>query len=101
MSKPFKATKKPVEVDMIELTNDYQSIKDCLEFMGQEVITHGISGLKFHDYCDSLTEGLHIKTMESHGETQIASWGDYIIKGVSGEFYPINPFIAKLTYDIE
>ena len=29
----------------------------------------------------------------------IASLGDYIIKGVSGELYPCKPDIFKLTYE--
>jgi hypothetical protein len=27
------------------------------------------------------------------------SWGDYVIKGVKGEFYPCKPDIFELTYD--
>ena len=29
-----------------------------------------------------------------------ASVGDYIIKGVDGEFYPCKPDIFKMTYDL-
>jgi hypothetical protein len=39
---------------------------------------------------------LKIKTLEG---TMIASEGDYIIRGVSGEFYPCKPEIFAKTYD--
>ena len=39
--------------------------------------------------------GLIIKTLE--GE-HVATIGDYIIKGIKGEFYPCKPDIFKLTY---
>lgn len=28
-----------------------------------------------------------------------ATWGDYIIKGIKGEFYPCKPDIFAATYD--
>ena len=40
---------------------------------------------------------LHIQTLEGNME---ASVGDYIIKGIKGEFYPCKPDIFELTYDI-
>ena len=90
--------KKPVKIEAIELQKEYKSIKQCLEFMGQEVVTHGTCGLIFDDYCKSLEGGLIIKTLE--GE-HLASWGDMIIKGVHGEFYPCKPDIFKKTYYTE
>lgn len=39
---------------------------------------------------------LFIPTLE--GE-HIASFGDFIIKGVKGEFYPCKPDIFEMTYD--
>ena len=44
-----------------------------------------------------LTSGeIHIPTLEG---TMIAQPDDYIIQGVSGEFYPCKPDIFKLTYE--
>ncbi len=40
---------------------------------------------------------LKIETLEG---CMVASVGDYIIKGVEGEFYPCKPDIFKKTYDI-
>jgi hypothetical protein len=39
---------------------------------------------------------LHVKTLE--GE-HIANRGDWIIKGVKGEFYPCKPDIFLMTYE--
>ena len=39
---------------------------------------------------------LHIKTLEG---TMTADIGDYIIKGVNGEFYPCKPDIFEKTYE--
>lgn len=38
-----------------------------------------------------------IKTLEGEMEVQE---GDYIIKGVAGEFYPCKPDIFKATYEL-
>ena len=39
----------------------------------------------------------HIGTLEGQ---HIVSVGDYIIKGVKGEFYPCKPDIFELTYEV-
>jgi hypothetical protein len=39
---------------------------------------------------------IQIDTLE--GEIE-ASWGDWIIKGVKGEFYPCKPDIFEMTYE--
>lgn len=41
------------------------------------------------------TGGIHIPTMEG---VMIASPGDWIIKGIKGEFYPCKPDIFEATY---
>lgn len=46
---------------------------------------------------DRLTNQLRIKTLE--GEMS-ADKGDYIIKGVRGEFYPCKPDVFAVTYEI-
>jgi hypothetical protein len=40
--------------------------------------------------------GVVIETLEGN---MLASKGDYIIKGVKGEFYPCKPDIFELTYE--
>lgn len=46
--------------------------------------------------CSIVEGALTIFTLEGNME---ATTGDYIIKGVKGEFYPCKPDIFKLTYE--
>ena len=54
------------------------------------------SGKNFYIDHEKVKGGLVIKTLE--GE-HLASIGDYIIKGVSNEFYPCKPDIFERTYE--
>ena len=95
----FKATKKPVTIEAIKLEATEQSIKAVLNFIGPEVQTKCNMAIDaFESYCKAKIEegGIVIKTLE--GE-HIASFGDVIIKGVNGEFYPCKPDIFDKTYD--
>lgn len=52
------------------------------------------------DWCEgtkSFDGGVKIPTLEG---TMIANTGDYIIKGINGEFYPCKPDIFKKTYEL-
>jgi len=48
-------------------------------------------------YIDPATGELVIRTLE--GDMR-ATYGDYIIKGVQGEFYPCKPDIFEATYEV-
>jgi len=78
-----KFKKKPVEIEAEIWTGDNTTdiLKHC-------------------DRCYSYKKGektiLVINTLEG---TMTASMGDYIIKGVQGEFYACKPDIFRLTYD--
>jgi hypothetical protein len=73
--------KKPVIIEAIEWTGENES----------EILT-------FTDGKARLSIGeLFIDTLEG---TMKASIGDYIIKGVKGEFYPCKPDIFEQTYDL-
>lgn len=94
----MKFRKKPVEIEAIQLTADDASIYAILRFMGQKVrqdYTHEQE--RFLDYCDIVKrEGLIIHTLEG---TMRADIGDWIIKGINGEFYPCKPDIFVKTYE--
>jgi len=55
------------------------------------------AGVKF-DPSAGVKAGIHIPTLEG---TMIASPGDWIIRGVQGEFYPCKPDIFTATYEEE
>jgi len=50
-----------------------------------------------HVHFDSKGEYINIETLEGVMRADI---GDYIIKGVNGEFYPCKPDIFQKTYEI-
>lgn len=90
--------KKPVVVDAVQLQPSQKSIREVLEFMGQEINTSTrVASDKFYEYCNIvIADGLKINTLEG---VITASMGDYIIKGVQGEFYPCKPGIFNETYE--
>jgi len=75
---------KPVVVQAVQLTPD--NINEVLKFMN------------WRDYSFSLSYGLVIPTK---GGQLHASIGDFIIKGVQGEFYPCKPDSFTLTYEVQ
>lgn len=73
-------TKKPVIIDAMQWTGENR--KELFEFC---------------EKCYFNGDELRIQTLEG---SMIASVGDYIIKGVKGEFYPCKPDIFAMTYDL-
>lgn len=86
--------KKPVVIEAVQWTGGVISTTQIEAFVG--------STLKRYYNNDNPNEttpvsGLIIPTLEGN---MLASIGDYIIKGVRGEFYPCKPDIFEATYDI-
>lgn len=89
--------KKPVVIEAIQWTG--KNHREMFDFLtNYEFINEFISNNGDNFYIDhsKVKGGLVIKTLE--GE-HIASIGDYIIKGVKGEFYPCKPDIFADTYE--
>ena len=93
-----KYRKKPVVIEAVKWTG--QNHRDMFNFLfdGENPDEQAIrtEGKNFYISHGLVHGGLVIKTME--GE-HIASIGDYIIKGIKGEFYPCKPDIFEQTYD--
>lgn len=85
-----KYRKKPIVVEAIQFINDEA---DTLIAIGN-FITNQDLRVSYHNPDRPV---IKIETLEGVME---ASLGDYIIKGVSGEFYPCKPDIFKMTYDL-
>jgi hypothetical protein len=49
------------------------------------------------DYFISNSGTLNIITLEG---THVADKGDWIVKGIKGEFYPVKPDIFDATYEV-
>lgn len=80
----MKARKKPVVVDVFK-TDVGVSGSDAFSFC------------EGNAYINEDDRQLYIKTLEGD---MLVSIGDYIIKGVQGEFYPCKPDIFEQTYEI-
>lgn len=91
--------KKPVVIEAVKLEHTMASIQECYTFMKWYTHTSSKMGQEaWYSHQEKVIEskGITIPTLE--GE-MLASWGDYIIKGVDGEFYPCKPDIFEKTYE--
>jgi hypothetical protein len=90
-----KYTKKPVTIEAIQWTKG--TMDEVLTWMPSNRVVIRVLGMEENPY-ESLkwTYEYFIQTLE--GEMKISE-GDYIIKGVKGEFYPCKPDIFEATYD--
>ncbi len=82
-----KYRKKPVVVEAMEFKDDTVQLIKLAEFLQEPCNV---------DYKDPDKPVLKIATLEG---TMAASIGDFIIKGVNGEFYPCKPDIFWKTYE--
>jgi len=102
----MKYRKKPIVIEAVKLTN--HTIKTAYEFV------HGkgsmrINGSSMADsdrleiyYNNVKRNGMDIPTLEDGKDNRakhVATIGDWIIKGVKGEFYPCKPDIFEMTYE--
>jgi hypothetical protein len=77
--------KRPVKVDAVEWTGE--NAQEVAAFVGgqAELLEWGLGKGKWI-----------IFTLEGKME---ASPGDYIVRGIKGEYYPVKPDIFKQTYE--
>ena len=91
--------KRPVEVEAWELTSD--NIAQMYELVNNVKINY--DDLTWRVMLEQIIEtGLDIPTLEDGSNKRakhVASLGDYIIKGIQGEFYPCKPGVFKATYE--
>lgn len=73
--------KKPVEIEAVRWTGE--NLEEIKEFAKGALVRRG-------------SVGIAIDTLEGRMR---ADKGDYIIKGIAGEFYPCKPDIFKATYE--
>lgn len=85
---PIKYKKKPVIIEALQFKSNMsvKDLNDLIDFIGmRNIVDIGRDNLY-----------LTIRTLEGN---MTASSGDYIIKGIQGEFYPCKPDIFEKTYD--
>lgn len=82
-----KYVKKPVVIDAVQFISLDHNKFEVVEFF---------KGSTFDARFNYDNGNIEIDTLEG---TMSASPGDYIIKGVKGEFYPCKPDIFEMTYE--
>lgn len=80
----MKYRKRPVVVEAFR-TGSGISSNEAIEFC------------EGNAYISGLDHQLYIKTLEGKMKVSI---GDYIIKGIQGEYYPCKPDIFEQTYEL-
>ena len=86
----MKFRKKPVTIDAVQWTGE--NLSEILEFTNHYDIR-----LQNIDVDGVEKTELYINTLEG---CMHASEGDWIIKGVQGEFYPCKPDVFEETYEL-
>lgn len=91
----MKYCKKPIIIEAVQWTGEnHREMWNFLTGLVDEYIN--AQGDSFYIDHSRVQGGLIIKTLE--GE-HIANIGDFIIKGVQGEYYPCKPDIFEMTYE--
>ena len=91
----MKYRKKPVVVEAIRFEGfNYLEIKDFVN--NDKICEVEINDIAWEAGKAPPIAEIHINTLEGRMK---ANLGDYIIKGVNGEFYPCKPDIFEKTYE--
>jgi len=97
---------KPVVVEAVRWNGD--NLIEIQAFVSntpkEELLkrTLNVGSVEFHNWeAYEIHVGLHGLTINTIGGKMKASIGDYIIKGVNGDFYPCKPRIFEKTYEKE
>ena len=86
-------TKKPVTIEALQYPTDPFDNAGAISVY--EWVRRNSLG-KTSTYIDPMSGDLMIHTLE--GDMRVSA-GDWIIRGVQGEFYPCKPDIFKATYE--
>ena len=90
----MKFRKKPVVIEARQWDGTADGASPIIDW-----ILTGEHAARYHDASDDVPRArteIAIDTLEG---TITASPGDYVIRGVQGEFYPCKPDIFEATYD--
>lgn len=94
--------KRPVVIEAVRWTG--KNVLELYSFMhGKPNIGTDYVRDRWDDFCVMHeNESWHITTLEDgpNGEAKhVASVGDWVIRGIKGEFYPCKPDIFEATYE--
>ncbi len=96
MSRIMKYRKKPIVVEAWQYTYDKMNNFPSSEFKYlPEFIAEGIMSSRISDLYRRRP---FLVSLDGHHATAVSE-GDYIIKGVEGEFYPCKPSVFEKSYE--
>ncbi len=92
-----KYRKRPIIIEAVQWTGTNENYRQMLDFAGLRIGPWG--GYEGSPYILTIHEEqkLLIKTLEG---PLFASLGDWVIRGIQGEFYPCKPDIFKASYEL-
>ncbi|SFD13151.1 hypothetical protein [Streptomyces aidingensis] len=93
MTTAARYRKKPVEIEAIHFDGSNASVLAVMHFVNAG---HGTREIKIHAAEDPAKTHITIPTLE--GDMR-ATAGDWIVRGVKGELYPVKPDIFEATYE--
>jgi hypothetical protein len=89
--------KKPVAIEAVQFVYSKEGIDELKSFcgpaMGNTYKARHMGAIGEVEIC-TLEDGVNLTVKH------IATEGDYIIKGIAGEFYPCKPAIFNVTYEV-
>lgn len=90
----MKYIKKPIVIDAFQIRGN--SVVPLMQF----VESLGDDFEQWFNFIDGGADGarLEVKTLE--GTSYNVIQGDYVIRGIKGEYYPCKPDIFEATYEI-
>ena len=88
----MKYQKKPVVIEAVQFNG--KNWIDVCEFVGEG--NYKLPDRTLEEYREGLFNYIYIVTLEGDMKANI---GDYIIRGVKGEYYPCKPDIFEQTYE--
>lgn len=88
--KPQTFRKKPVEIQAMQIEDDLNQVEKVQAWIYEN------GGVSSAPFLPDTNRVISVQTLE--GEMW-AGLGDWIIRGVKGEFYPCKPDIFEATYD--
>ena len=91
--RPLNYRKRPVVIEAVQWAGD--NLREIINFTG---LHPSAQKWTWEEYVGVVKkDGLKIFTLEG---SHMATIGDFIIKGVKGEFYPCKPDIFAQTYEL-
>lgn len=92
-----KYRRKPVVLEALKFEYTEEGIAELKAYLGDK-----LGNIRKERHPDALGAA-EIKTLEDAGAgfkvIHIATEGDYIVRGINGEFWAVKPDIFELTYE--